>query len=202
MGVKVISSSLAITNNATVNILFAHFCVLLKVYPRREISRSNGRHVKFLNNCQVLSTHKISTDLCSHQRCRSACFPAPSAALVTTALFNLCQSDRWKIVSSCYFNVHFSNYKWQMFIGHLWRVTAKCLCFSFFVFFLLISKLSCIWWELDFCCHSCWEYIFQFAFFLLTIFMVYFSHVNVSVCYVGNFFIILLLCKVCILYHN
>lgn len=40
---EAISSVLAITNNAAMNIFFTHSCVFMQAYPRREMSRSNGR---------------------------------------------------------------------------------------------------------------------------------------------------------------
>ena len=43
IGNEVISSFLAITDNATMNIFFIHSCGFMQTYPRREISRSNSR---------------------------------------------------------------------------------------------------------------------------------------------------------------
>lgn len=157
-------------------------------------------HFTFFNDCQMLSSNKGHTNLCSQLLCK--CFPTLSPALDITMIFNLCQSNRWKRISSYYFNVYFFIYEWQMFIGHVWGVTAKCLFLSFFVFLLLISKTYLNMMEIGLLSVTCIVNFFQFAFFLLNIFMVYLSHINISIFCVVNFIIILLLCKICILYHT
>lgn len=131
---EAISSLLAVTNNATMNIFFTHSCVFVQVYPRSEMSRSN---VTFFNDCQILSSNKGYTNSHSHQLFkRVSCFPMPLPALGITSILNLWQSNRWKVTSSYYFNVNFFNYEWQMFIGHWWSMNEKCLFLSSFCLFL------------------------------------------------------------------
>lgn len=132
--------------------------------------------------------------------CKRACFPTLSPALDITVIFNLCQSIRWKIFS-CYYNVHFFNYEWQMFIDHLWGVTTKCL-FLFFVFCLLISTNYLRMMEIGLLPVTCIKNIFSSLPFFFSIVYSIFSHINALIFFVKNFIIIFLLCRVCTLYHT